>query len=201
MRSGIISVLKETMKRIFTYAAFAAGSVLAQAQSTTIADIQQDFSLMRREVGQLRLEVEQLRLENKRLAESVKNLKAAAANNDGLSSLANSLRTEMTSKDEASKREILAQIKSEMESLAAQTNASLKKLADAIGARPQGGIAASFSESYPKSGTTHTVVSGDTISGIARKYNSRTKWIQDANRIADPSRDLTVGRQIFVPQE
>lgn len=42
---------------------------------------------------------------------------------------------------------------------------------------------------------------GDSISKIARKMNSRIKWIQDANKIADPSRGLRIGDEIFVPQK
>ena len=53
---------------------------------------------------------------------------------------------------------------------------------------------------YPKSGITYTVQSGDSISKIARKNNSRIKWIQDANKISDPSK-LQVGDEIFIPQK
>lgn len=189
------------MKKILAYFFITFMVSAAFAQSTTVADLRQDFDILKRELGQLRLEVEQLRLENKRLAESVKNARAAASSNDSLNTVANSLRTEMTSKDENAKQEVLAQVRKEMESLASQTNASLMKLAEAMGSRPKAVAAVDFSENYPKTGTTHTVVSGDTISAIARKYNSKTKWIQDANKIADPARDLIVGKQIFIPQE
>ena len=36
---------------------------------------------------------------------------------------------------------------------------------------------------------------------IARKHNSKIKWIQDANEIADANRGLRVGQQIFIPQK
>ena len=190
------------MKRFFAFAILISAPFFANAQSTSLADLQQDFALLKRETGQLRLEVEQLRRENKVLSESLKATRAASSNNDSVNALAISLRTEMTSKDEALKKEILAQVKTEMESLAAQTTAALKKLADAIGHTSPVAANVNFSENYPKDkGVIHTVVSGDTISGIARKYGSRTKWIQDANKIVNPSRDLTLGRQIFVPQE
>lgn len=189
------------MKRIFIFAMFAGTAVLANAQGASLADLQQDFALMRREVGQLRLEVEQLRNENSKLAEALKKAQSSSTNADSMNAVASSLRTEMTSKDETVKREVLAQIKREMESMAAQTNASLKKLADAIGSRPQAPLPTNFSSNYPQTGVSHTVASGDTLSGIARQYGSKTKWIQDANKIADPARDLTVGRQIFIPKE
>ena len=40
-----------------------------------------------------------------------------------------------------------------------------------------------------------------TPSKLARMTNSRIKWIQDANKIADPNRGLRVGETIFVPQQ
>jgi len=42
---------------------------------------------------------------------------------------------------------------------------------------------------------------GDTISGLAQRYQSRVDWIRNANQIADPSRELRVGQKIFIPQQ
>ena len=103
--------------------------------------------------------------------------------------------------DEALKRDILNQVKRELEELTGQTNISLEKITRAINARPTASPQQTFSKDYPQNGITHVVVSGDTLSAIARKYGSRVKWIQDANEIADPSRGLQVGKTIFVPRE
>jgi LysM repeat protein len=56
-----------------------------------------------------------------------------------------------------------------------------------------------FSEDYPKTGKPYVVRSGDTLSGIARKHNSTVKYIQNANKIANPAKDLRVGETIFIP--
>ena len=107
----------------------------------------------------------------------------------------------MGAQNESLKREIIALVKKDLEAMAAQTNANIQKLAAAIGTRPQADLPANFSDDYPKTGVTYTVQSGDSISRIARKMNSRIKWIQDANKIADPTRGLRVGDEIFVPQK
>ena len=88
-----------------------------------------------------------------------------------------------------------------MEAMAAQTNAAMEKLAKAIGSRPQASMPVAFGSDYPQSGITYVVQSGDTLAKIARKNNSKIKWIQDANKIADPSRGLRIGDKIFIPQE
>ena len=177
--------------------AFALSSSCGFAQSTAIADIQQDFALIKREVAQLRLEVEQLRAENERLAQQLNQ----AQGSESAAQLAATLRSEFNSRDEAVKRDILNQVKRELEELTGQTNISLEKITRAINARPTASPQQTFSKDYPQNGITHVVVSGDTLSAIARKYGSRVKWIQDANEIADPSRGLQVGKTIFVPRE
>ena len=77
----------------------------------------------------------------------------------------------------------------------------MEKLAKAIGSRPQASMPVAFGSDYPQSGITYVVQSGDTLAKIARKNNSKIKWIQDANKIADPSRGLRIGDKIFIPQE
>lgn len=186
------------MKRfLIVFSAIALTSSFGLAQNTTIADMQQDFALIKREVAQLRLEVEQLRAENERLAQQLKQ----AQGSESAAQLAASLRSEFNSRDEAVKRDILNQVKRELEALTGQTNISLEKITRAINARPVAVSQQTFSKDYPQNGITHVVVSGDTLSAIARKYGSRVKWIQDANEIADPSRGLQVGKTIFVPRE
>lgn len=185
------------MKRFLTaFSILAISANFAFSQSSLqIADIQQDFSLLKREVAQLRLEVEQLRAENERLQSQIK----SAKNDDTASQSIVALRSEFSAKDEALKRDILAQVKRELEAFTGQTNNSLEKITKAINSRPTAPAQQSFSKDYPTTGVTHTVVSGDTLSGIARKYGSRVKWIQDANEISDPARGLQVGKNIFVP--
>ncbi len=179
----------------------AGGVASASAQNVAIADLQQDMDLLKREVGQLRLEVEQARRENQELADKIRSLQGATVGNDVVRAQMASVRSEVGAQNESLKREIIAQVKKDMDAMAAQTNAAMEKLAKAIGSRPQAPMPVSFGSDYPQSGITYVVQSGDTIAKIARKNNSKIKWIQDANKIADPSRGLRVGDKIFIPQE
>jgi len=57
-----------------------------------------------------------------------------------------------------------------------------------------------FSDDYPQKGFVHKVEKGETVSSIAQKYNSREKWIRDANLIVDPT-NLFEGKDLFIPIE
>lgn len=177
------------------------GGFSASAQNVAIADLQQDMDLLKREVGQLRLEVEQARRENQELANKIRSLQGATVGNEVVRAQMASVRSEVGAQSESLKREIIAQVKKDMEAMAAQTNAAMEKLAKAIGSRPQASMPVAFGSDYPQSGITYVVQSGDTLAKIARKNNSKIKWIQDANKIADPSRGLRIGDKIFIPQE
>jgi len=50
----------------------------------------------------------------------------------------------------------------------------------------------------PPGGTTHTIMSGDTLYSLARRYNTTVSAIQKANPGLDP-RSLQVGRKICIP--
>lgn len=171
------------------------------SQNVALADMQQDLALMKREVGQLRLEVEQLRRDNEAMSRQLGAYKNSTVGSDAVRSQVNSVRSEVSSQNEALKREIIAQVRKDMEAMAAQTNAAMEKLAKAIGSRPQAALPVAFGDSYPKTGITYTVKSGDSISKIARQNNSKIKWIQDANKISDVNKGLRIGEEIFVPQQ
>lgn len=179
-------------------AAFASTYTLC-GQTAAVADLQQDMALLKREVGQLRLEVEQLRRENEELLRKIK--QSSSDDNENVRQQLSFAKSEISAQNETLKREIISLVKKDLESMAAQTNANMQKLAAAIGTRPQANLPTTFSDDYPKTGVTYTVQAGDSISKIARKMNSKIKWIQDANKIADPSRGLRIGDEIFVPQK
>lgn len=189
------------MKITAFFAAAPLFAVAAYAQTAAVADLQQDMALLRREVGQLRLEVEQLRRENEELSRKLKGVQSSTVGTEAVRQQVSLVKSEVGAQNESLKREIIALVKKDLEAMAAQTNANIQKLAAAIGTRPQADLPTNFSDDYPKTGVTYTVQSGDSISRIARKMNSRIKWIQDANRIADPTRGLRVGDEIFVPQK
>ncbi len=170
------------------------------ALGQTLADMQQDMALLKREVGNLRLEVEQLTQQNAELSRKLRLLQASNTSSDLVKAQVSSVRSEVSSQNEALKREIVALVKKDMDNLASQTDEAVKKLAKAIGSRPQASMPTTFGKDYPPNGEVYTVQSGDTLGKIARKFNSKIKWIQDANQIADPSL-LSVGQQIFIPQK
>lgn len=179
-------------------AAFVAATPLF---SQSLGDMQQDMALLKREVGNLRLEVEQLTRQNEALERKIRQMQSSSTSSDLVRSQVASVRSDVSSQNEAMKREIIKLVKKDIESLAAQTNDAIANLAKAIGQRPQASMPATFSDDYPKMGITYTVKSGDTLGKIARANNSKIKWIQDANKIEDPNRGLRVGESIFIPQK
>ena len=54
-----------------------------------------------------------------------------------------------------------------------------------------------FSTDYPQKGFVHKVEKGETVSSIAKKYESKIKWIIDANQIVDPTK-VYVGKELFL---
>lgn len=189
------------VKTFFCSAFIASAAITASAQSAAVADLQQDMALVRREVGQLRLEVEQLRRENQELLKKLRSVQSSTVGSETVRAQVSTVKAEVSSQNQALKREIINLVKKDLEAMAAQTNANIQKLAAAIGTRPQADLPTNFSDDYPKTGITYTVQSGDSIIKIARKMNSKVKWIQDANKITNPARGLRIGDEIFVPQK
>lgn len=176
-------------------------SSMLEAQSVAVADLQQDMDNLSREVGRLRLEVEQLRRENSELLKRLQGLQGSSVDSESVRAQISGVRNAVNSQNEALKREIIASVKKDMEAMVEQTNAAIANIVRAVEARPQADLPTTFSEDYPKTGIPYVVKSGDTLGKLARQYNSRVKWIQDANKIADPSRGLHVGDKIFIPQQ
>jgi len=181
-------------------------NVPASAQSdslrVTVANLNQDVSLLAQQVKTLRLEIEEMRRENTRLRSQVATARAdrdTEAQIDNLSSAIETLRREYRAADEAQKQQIIAEVTRQVEALAEETEQAINVVADAVGAQPQVDTPVHFSEDYPETGITYTVRSGDTLSKIAREHGSTIKHIQNANKIVNPARDLQVGQTIFIP--
>lgn len=184
---------------LFSAAVFATALPL-NAQTSTLADLTQDVALMRREVGQLRLEVEQLRRENETLASRIRAAENSSVSSDAVKAQSASLQTSVDAKMAALKREIISEVKKDLDSMASQTNSAMAKLAGAVNEKPKAEPQRTFSNEYPQTGVPYVVQSGDSLSKIARKLKSKISWIQDANHISDPT-SLKVGQKLFVPQE
>tara|TARA_R100000027_G_scaffold54802_4_gene43906 strand:+ start:4133 stop:4744 length:612 start_codon:yes stop_codon:yes gene_type:complete len=172
-----------------------------------VANLTQDVNALRGLLGTLRIEVENLQRENAKLRAAVTRATAASASEADTLRIVDAriaaMKAELLREDANTRKEVIASVKKQMDSLAAQLQESLRSIASAGGSSSgnSGGVPPSFSEDYPKDGIMYDVQSGDTISGIASKNNSRVSWIRNANKIVDASRDLRAGATIFVPQE
>lgn len=163
-----------------------------------LAGLEQDVQMIQTALRQLTLEIEQLRREQaemRQLAESIRQQPRNVATGDQLTQL----RTQLLAEDARNRQEIVDEVRRQVESLADQTQKALQTIARSIEGQPSAAPPAiRFSEDYPKEGIAYTVVQGDTLSGIARRFNSTVRDIQNANKIADP-RDIRPGQNLFIP--
>lgn len=163
-----------------------------------LAILNQDVAQLRQQMGQVMLQVEALQRENAELRRRLETASAGLATVVQLQDQITALRAEYREADARNRREVVAELGRQIESLASQTDTALKALARSIEATPTP-VAVTFSDDFPETGVVYTVQRGDTLSTIARRHNSTVRDIQNANRIADPSR-LTVGQTLFIPQ-
>jgi LysM repeat protein len=84
----------------------------------------------------------------------------------------------------------------QIKELGRQTNAAIDSLAKGFATRPT--VQTSFTEDYPKEGTSYTVQKGDTLAVISRKTGAKVQDIINANKISDPSK-IQVGQTLFIP--
>ncbi|NCG09122.1 MAG: LysM peptidoglycan-binding domain-containing protein [Verrucomicrobia bacterium] len=170
----------------------------ADSVRVAVADLKQDMASMQKEVRALLLEVEQLRREN----ESLRSALNSSSTQQQMAQLAASLqnlRREFERADNLKEQAIMASVKRQMDSLASQMQNALESVSKAVSRQPKIASKVRFTEDYPQTGVTYTVRSGDTLTKIAREHGSTIKDIQNANKIANPSRDLRVGQSIFIP--
>ena len=147
-------------------------------------------------------EMEALRRENARLSAQVAALSSGGGVQSQIAALENainSLRVEYRQADEAQKARIIAEVSQQIRALGKETQAALNSVANAVSSTPSVEVPVHFSEDYPKTGKPYVVKKGDTLSAIARDHGSTVKYIQNANKIADPAKDLRVGATIFIP--
>lgn len=90
----------------------------------------------------------------------------------------------------------MQQVSRQMEELARRTNAAIDSLAKGMAQRAS--VPTTFSDDFPKEGTTYTVQKGDTLSSIAQKTGARLQDIVNANKITDPTK-IQVGQALFIP--
>jgi len=183
----------------------------AQQNSAAVqlANLTQDVQAMQKEVARMKLTMEQLQRENEQLSKQLKTMieaqnKLTTSYNayvQGQEQRLRQLSANLQSADEKQKEAIVAEVSRQIDALAKQTQKAVDQLATAIDRQPADmQPAVEFTSDFPRNGVRYTVERGDTLSGIARKHNSRVSWIQNANKIARPEA-LQVGETIFIPQE
>ena len=169
-----------------------------------VANLKQDLELISREVAGLRSEVELLRRENAQLRVVVQSFYKKANSDQGISSAqmvqVNGRLSSIEKKvqeNAGSQVKMQTNVNQQMQELIKQMNDGFEKISQGPTTPTP---AMSFSTDYPQKGFVHKVEKGETVSSIAKKYESRVKWIIDANQITDPTK-VSVGKELFVPQK
>ena len=169
-----------------------------------VANLKQDLELISREVAGLRSEVELLRRENAQLRMVVQSFSKKANSDQGISSAqmvqVNGRLSSIEKKvqeNAGSQVKMQTNVNQQMQELIKQMNDGFEKISQGPTTPTP---AMSFSTDYPQKCFVHKVEKGETVSSIAKKYESRVKWIIDANQITDPTK-VSVGKELFVPQK
>ncbi|MFL2848469.1 MAG: LysM peptidoglycan-binding domain-containing protein [Coraliomargaritaceae bacterium] len=173
------------------------GNLSAQNQEARalVADLSQDIALMDRQIRGLKLDIEilkdnQLETLNKSSVRSLE-LKLNQMSND-----LNALKDAVSAQEKRIKQAVLDDVAKQMNAYVSQINTQIGFTENQAS---NGDVKKVFSDTYPKSGVSYEVQSGDTLSQIAVQFGSKVQYIQDANQINDPARDLRVGDIIFIP--
>ncbi|HAF59193.1 MAG TPA: hypothetical protein DCL00_06355 [Opitutae bacterium] len=168
-----------------------------------LANLKQDIELINREVRGLRSEVELLRRENAQLRVAMDRTNRANKQSQE-TGLVLELQNRLQALELAFKQSERArgsnqeELNKKFQQIVEQMNRGFEQVTSARATAPV--KEPSFSNDYPKNGFVHKVEKGETVSSIAKKYNSKVSWIINANEIGDPTK-VFVGRELFVPQK
>jgi len=178
---------------------FVASSLFAQRadpRAVEMANLREDVRLLQQTVAELQASVSQLQRDNAALSSQAESGKVAyvtlAQLNDAVAQIKQTTDAALAEQ----RRDTLQTVAQQIAKLAKETNAAIAALAKGQATRPT--IATEFKDDFPKEGVTHTVQTGETLSLIAKKYGVPMKNIQNANRIADPTK-VFVGQSLFIP--
>lgn len=196
-------MMQQRIKVAWVAALCLAGSSLFGQTATDFARMNQDVLMLNERVQKLMLAVDVMQRENEQLKRTldaqVKAQSALLARFESYTSSIDARLAGGSSRESLMKKEIIAEVSQQINKLAAETQKAIDALAKAQSSTPQISTSVNFSEDYPQEGIAYVVQPGDTLSGIAKKFNSTVRDIQNANRIANPS-GLQAGKTIFVPQ-
>jgi len=168
----------------------------AQSLPMELANLREDVRLLTQRTGELAMRVEQLERENAELRRQTGGASQTYATVVQLNEAVAELNRTIRSAAASTKNETLQQVSGQMERLARQTNAAIDSLAKGMATRAT--VQTTFSEDFPKEGISYTVQRGDTLSSIAQKHGVSMRDIQNANKIADPTK-IQVGQTLFIP--
>lgn len=168
-----------------------------------IANLRSDVDRLDQIVRALRLEVESLRRENRDLQEWVRAQISGSGQDtvstDQLNAVLRQFEQKVQSVNRASRETLVNEVSKEIEQLAEQTQKAINALAKSIEGQPQLEQVIVFNDNYPRSGTSYTVKSGDSLGKIARELGSKVDWIRNANRLS--SDIIYPGQELFIPLE
>lgn len=189
--------------------ALGGSSFEANAQSNNlayvVANLREDVRLLDERIRSLQLQMEDMHRENDRLRQSIADYESQSDNQ--LSKLATESQLNQSvqdairsleSRDEVMKQDVILEVTKMMESFAKKVSSSIAKT-NSTSSRQPVKVRESFSDNFPKSGTSYIVKSGDNLSTIAKRNDSQVDWIINANKIVS-DRHLQVGQRLFIPQ-
>ena len=160
---------------------------------TSVADLSQDVRALSQQLRSIQFELDLLK--EKQVANaSDPSIELLSKKIKQIEQAVNTVRIEMAQRDKALGDAILEKVSDVLNEYVHSLNhsASAPSILDSSSQ-------SQFSDNYPKTGLSYEVQSGDTLSQIALKFGSTVQYIQDANQIKDPTRDLRVGDTIFIP--
>ncbi len=172
------------------------------AQSNQVAGMQQD-------IADLKTEVEKLKLENQDLRDSLSRQRASAAPASSASEANAKQRKEVLDEVDRRLKNQTKEVNTALAELTRQVNATLaknnsvpvktKSATPAAAAETPATAEEPASTEMPQTGVTYKVVRGDSVTRIAKKFNSKTEWILQANKLPNAAA-LKADVEIFVPQ-
>jgi len=173
----------------------------APPANVQLANLRSDVDRLDQMVRALRLEVEALRRESREtrewVAAQVQAESGKAVSSEQLNTVLRQFEQRIQSANQSGRQALVNEVSREIEALAEQTQKAINALAKSIEGQPQLEQVIVFSDDYPRSGTTYTVKSGDSLARIARQLGSKVDWIRNANRLS--SDIIYPGQELFIP--
>ena len=188
-----------TMKTVLIIAAAAVLAPMAFGQMNSpqaeLAGLREDVRGLVQRVGDLQVRVEQLERENRTLRERVVASEDSVVTLRQLNDAVSDINRRIQSSVSASEDKTMRQVQQQLEAMSRQMNAALAAVSRNSSQTVQ---APTFSKDFPQNGVFYTVRTGDTLSGIARRFSVSQDDIVNANRITDRN-SLNIGQPLFLP--